>query len=84
MYSEARKGPSYINVPVAIKMSHIGHQKHLCYLAESGDCSLDDIKLLVKDSKFICRVCGRTAAAEENLYEPIPLYVTPLPFIFSF
>jgi hypothetical protein len=52
---------------------HIGHQQHLCDMCESGRCSLDQVKELVKDSKFLCRKCGRTAVHEENLCEPVPL-----------
>jgi len=62
----------FLEIPVK-KAPHIGHQKHLCYLAERGDCSLAEIKLLVKDAKFICKKCGRAAVAEENLCEPVAL-----------
>jgi hypothetical protein len=53
--------------------SHIGHQQHLCFMAESGSVPLDQIKELVRNPKFICRKCGRVAAHEENLCEPVPL-----------
>ena len=71
---ESRMAPSasFLEIPVR-KAPHIGHRKHLCYLAESGDCSLDEIKLLVKGAKFICKICGRAAVAEENLCEPVAL-----------
>ena len=74
MLPESRQAPSqsFLEIPVK-KAPHIGHQKHLCYLAESGNCSLDEIKLLVKDAKFICRTCGRAAVAEESLCEPVAL-----------
>jgi transcription elongation factor Elf1 len=52
---------------------HIGHKHHLCDMCASGECTLDTVKALVKDAKFICRVCGRAAAKEENLCEPVPL-----------
>ena len=55
------------------KAPHIGHKKHLCYMCQSGDCSLEQVKTLVKDAKFICRICGRVAAAEVNLCNPAPL-----------
>ena len=71
-YSTTPRGPTFGFLPVE-KKEHIGHHKHLCYLAESGDCTLDEIRTLVKDAKFICKVCGRAAVAEENLCEPVPL-----------
>ena len=46
---------------------HIGHKYHLCAMAESGAVTLADMKALVKDSKFICKKCGRAAANAENL-----------------
>jgi hypothetical protein len=70
--SNIPRGPAFGYLP-APKMPHIGHAKHLCYLAESGDCTLEEIKALVKDAKFVCKKCGRAAAAEENLCEPVPL-----------
>ena len=68
--------PSYRAVEVArLKKAapHIGHKQHLCNMCESGDCSLEQIKTLVKDPKFICKVCVRAAAVEENLCEPVSL-----------
>jgi len=52
---------------------HIGHRMHLCDMAERGEISLDQMKALVKDPKFICKKCGRVAAKAENLCEPVPL-----------
>jgi len=52
---------------------HIGHANHLCDLAEKGQLSLEQMKALVKDPKFICRKCGRAANKAENLCEPVPL-----------
>ena len=66
------RGPAFGYLPPD-KMPHIGHQKHLCYLAESGESTLEEVKALVKDAKFVCKVCGRAAATEENLCEPVPL-----------
>jgi hypothetical protein len=55
-----------------VKLPHIGHDKHLCYL-----CNLDfqktnpeEYKLLIKDAKFFCLNCGRSAANEKNLCKP--------------
>ncbi len=52
---------------------HIGHMMHLCDMAEHGSVTLDQMKALTKDAKFICNKCGRAAAKAENLCEPVPL-----------
>lgn len=52
---------------------HIGHRQHLCDLVDRGDATLAEFKDLVRDSKFLCKVCGRAAAREENLCDPVPL-----------
>lgn len=51
---------------------HLGHSQHLCDMAIRG-VDLKTYKELVKDPKFICKKCGRAAAKEENLCEPVPL-----------
>ena len=51
---------------------HLGHAKHLCYMADRG-ADLEAVKKLVKRPKFICKKCGRAAAKEVNLCEPVPL-----------
>jgi len=56
-----------------MEMPHLGHAKHLCYLAESGMIDIESYKALVKNAKFLFRACGRAAAKEENLCEPMPL-----------
>jgi hypothetical protein len=55
------------------KAPHIGHQFHLCVMCESGSCPLNQVKELVRNPKFLCRKCGRAAANEETLCEPVPL-----------
>ena len=60
---------AYIQPKVA---PHLGHSKHLCNLAENG-ADVQTVKNLVKDAKFLCKKCGRAAAKEENLCEPIKL-----------
>jgi hypothetical protein len=52
---------------------HIGHRQHLCDMVDRGDVSIDQFKELVKDAKFVCKVCGRAAAKEANLCDPIAL-----------
>ena len=51
---------------------HLGHSQHLCDMANRG-VALDVVKDLVKNPKFLCKKCGRVAAKEENLCEPVPL-----------
>jgi len=41
-------------------------------MADRG-VDLETVKALVKNPKFICKKCGRAAAKEENLCEPVPL-----------
>jgi hypothetical protein len=51
---------------------HLGHAKHLCVMVNLGE-DLEAYKALVKNGKFLCRKCGRVAAKEANLCEPVPL-----------
>lgn len=52
---------------------HIGHGRHLCHLVEAMGIDIDEYKKLIKNAKFLCRNCGRVAAKEDNLCEPIKL-----------
>ncbi|MCP8304715.1 MAG: hypothetical protein H3Z50_04515 [archaeon] len=51
---------------------HVRHEKHLCSIVESG-ATLDEYKKLVRNAKSVCKQCGRVAAKEENLCDPVPL-----------
>jgi len=57
------------------KMPHPGHDKHLCYLNNLGfQVSFPkEYKALVRNGKFVCKVCGRVAAKETNLCKPVKL-----------
>ncbi len=55
-----------------VKAPHLGHSQHLCDMADRG-VALQVVKDLVKNPKFICKKCGRAAAKEVNLCEPVPL-----------
>lgn len=57
------------------KMPHPGHGKHLCYLNNLGFQISDpkEYQALVKDGKFLCKLCGRIAARESNLCRPAKL-----------
>ncbi len=46
----------------------------ICELDISSDSGLRELKILVKDSKFVCKDCGRAAAREESLCEPEWIY----------
>ena len=52
---------------------HIGHKHHLCAMAEAGEVSLDQMKDLIRDPKFMCKRCGRAAKNSDNLCEPVSL-----------
>ena len=54
-------------------MPHLGHAKHLCYLAEDVGIDISQYKPLVRNAKFLCKKCGRVAAKEENICESIKL-----------
>ena len=58
-----------------IKMPHPGHDKHLCYLnnLEFQKSNAEDYKELIKNPKFFCENCGRSAANEKNLCKPVTL-----------
>jgi hypothetical protein len=57
------------------KLPHTGHNKHLCYLNNVGFqlSNPNEYKALVKNGKYLCRVCGRVAASEKNLCKPVRL-----------
>jgi hypothetical protein len=57
------------------KMPHAGHDKHLCYLNNLGFqiSNPEDYRALIKNGKFLCKVCGRVAAAGKNLCKPVKL-----------
>lgn len=57
------------------QMPHPGHDKHLCYLNNLGFqiSNEDDYKELVKNAKFMCKICGRVAAEDKNLCKPVAL-----------
>jgi len=54
------------------KMPHPRHEEHLCYLQNIGfvQSNLDEYKKLVRNPKYVCGNCGRTAAEEGNLCKP--------------
>ncbi len=58
-----------------VTMPHSGHDKHLCFLANIG-CQLSDpkwYKALVKNGRYLCKLCGRVAGDEKNLCKPAKL-----------
>ena len=52
----------------------IGHHDKMCAMT-CCPCHLDveKVKPLVRGARFICKGCGRVAAAEKHLCEPVPL-----------
>ncbi|MFW9990482.1 MAG: hypothetical protein ACFFD4_00340 [Candidatus Odinarchaeota archaeon] len=55
-----------------LDQSHSGHDKHLCTLVGKG-IPLDEYKKLVKDGKYLCKICGRVANSDVNLCGPTTL-----------
>ncbi len=57
------------------EMPHPGHGAHLCYLNNLGFqiSNPEEYKRLVRDGKYLCKVCGRVAAKKENLCKPVDL-----------
>ena len=64
-----------------IKMPHPDHEEHLCFLENIGYLSSpellemgvdrrEEFKRLVRNPRFFCKKCGRSAAFEKNLCEP--------------
>ena len=56
----------------AVHMPHLGHEHHLCYFQNIGLLKerLDEYKMLIRDAKYVCKDCGRSAARAENLCFP--------------
>ena len=48
--------------------------KMVCEIDFSSDSGLSELKTLAKDSKFVCRSCGRAAASEESVCQPEWIY----------
>ena len=69
---EYRYLSAWYTYPHAEEAPHLGHSKHLCEMAKRGE-DLETFKSLVRNPKFICKKCGRVAAKEENLCEPVTL-----------
>jgi hypothetical protein len=57
--------------PMIGKKAMKGEQK-LCFIGDIGKekSTLDNYKKLVKEPRFICKGCGRTAASDSNLCSP--------------
>lgn len=55
-----------------MKLPHQGHEVHLCKIW-SDTYDIDVVRDIVRNPNFICKVCGRVAANEENICDPAPL-----------
>ncbi len=53
-------------------MPHPMHDEHLCYLVNMGyiESNFEDYKERVKDARYVCKNCGRTADSAEYLCKP--------------
>lgn len=58
------------------KLPHDADDMNLCYLANDGYQCQDTkaYRELVKDPRYICRLCGRAAHDAKNLCRPVLLY----------
>jgi len=45
------------------------HERHMCMLVAKRT-SVEELKRLVKDAKYICRNCGRAVADPTNVCAP--------------
>ena len=50
---------------------HKGHAKHLCELVANR--RMEYVATLAKDAKYLCHICGRSAAKATSLCEPVKL-----------
>jgi hypothetical protein len=66
---------SYVFEIPGLEMPHSKHEQHLCFLQNLGyvEKNLEEYKRLVRNTKFVCKNCGRTAENRVNLCEPEPL-----------
>jgi hypothetical protein len=57
------------------KMPHLEHGKHLCYLNNLNYqmSNPEKYKALVQKGRFYCQNCGRVAASDKNLCNPVKL-----------
>ena len=53
----------------------LGHENHLCKLVSQGLPDSDPKRYhgLVRDPGFVCKSCGRVAAKNNNLCDPVQL-----------
>jgi hypothetical protein len=49
---------------------HSGHEKHLCKMIVGDQATVEEIKPLVDDPRYICHFCKRLANKSENLCYP--------------
>ena len=70
---DVRPWPARPKPSSSTPVPHIGHAMHLCDRAEKGTVSLEEMKTMVRDAKFICKDCGRVANKAEYLCQPLPL-----------
>ena len=46
----------------------------ICQIDVSSESGFNELKNLAKDSKFVCRGCGRAASTDEGLCQPEWIY----------
>ncbi|MHC4294298.1 MAG: hypothetical protein ACYSTL_01790 [Planctomycetota bacterium] len=55
----------------SLSKRHVGHSRHLCEMANKRQ--MGQVGKLSKGAKYLCYVCGRSAARSGNLCEPVSL-----------
>ncbi len=57
------------------QMPHPEHDKHLCYLTNLHfhQSNWEEYKQLVEGARYVCKLCGRSAADKDRLCKPVKL-----------
>ncbi len=53
----------------------LSHRQHMCYMIADGihHSRREEYKEMVRNAGYMCKHCGRVAAAAEHLCEPLEL-----------
>jgi len=65
---EVANGGKIFLSEAALNVPHEGHDQHLCELRKR--MTLDQYRNLIREAKYFCQHCGRSAAKSENLCFP--------------
>jgi len=65
---EVANGEKIFLSEAALNVPHEGHDQHLCELRKR--MTLDQYRNLIREAKYFCQHCGRSATKSENLCFP--------------